>query len=65
VPTLTLTLDTAAALGVSGDDLRQVALPAHAMLSLEGLLASRGFDVKRVVYVSELLAGEGLGLVRK
>jgi hypothetical protein len=64
MPTLTLTLDTAAALGVSRDDLRQGVLPADAMRALEGLLASRGFHVKRSVYVTELAEGEGFLLTQ-
>ena len=56
MPTLTLTLDTLAALGVSRDDLLQPVLSSDATRLLEPLLASRGFDISRAVQVIERAA---------
>jgi hypothetical protein len=64
VPTLTLTLETLAAVGVSRDDLLQPALSSDAKRLLEALLTSRGFDVTRAVRVIELASGEGFVLAQ-
>ena len=64
VPTLTLTLETLAALGVSRGDLLQPVLSSDATRLLEALLVSRGFDISRAVQVIELASGEGFVLTQ-
>jgi hypothetical protein len=62
--TLTLTLETLAALGISRDDLLQPAPSSDAKRRLEALLTSRGFDVSGAVRVIELTSGEGFVLMQ-
>ena len=64
VPTLTLTQETIKTLGIARADIVQAVLPANAKRLLEALLASRGFDVTRSVYVRELANGEGFLLTQ-
>jgi hypothetical protein len=64
VPTLALTWETLAALGVSRDDLLQPVLSSDATRLLEALLVSRGFDISRAVQVIELTSGAGFVLTQ-
>ena len=64
MPTLTLTQETIDALGIARVDIIQAVLPASAKRLREALLASRGFDVTRSVYVRELANGEGFLLTQ-
>jgi hypothetical protein len=63
MPTLTLTLGTLEALGLSRADFSESTLRPDAQ-HLEPLLASRGFDVTRTVRVHELTCGEGFVLTQ-
>jgi hypothetical protein len=58
MPTITVTLDTLAAFGVSRTDLTP-ALTLDAKSALQPLLASRDFDMRAPVQVVELATGEG------
>ena len=64
MPTLTLTLGTLEALGLSRADFSESTLRPDAQHTLEPLLASRGFDVTRTVRVHELRGGEGFVLTQ-
>jgi hypothetical protein len=58
MPTLTLTLDTLAILGVARAHLIPT-LTLEGRGLLEGLLASPGFDMARAIRAVELASGEG------
>jgi hypothetical protein len=62
MPTLTLTLGTLEALGLSRADFSESTLRPDAQHTLEPLLASRGFEVTSTVRVHELTGGEGFVL---
>jgi hypothetical protein len=64
MPTLTLTLGTLEALGLSRADFSESTLRPDAQHTLEPLLASRGFDVTSTVRVHELTGGEGFVLTQ-
>ena len=64
MPTITLTLETLYAFGVSRADLEAPTLPDDAKRSLEAMLASRGFDVTDTVRVVVLPNGEGAVLTQ-
>ena len=64
MPTLTLTLGTLEALGLSRVDFSESTLRPDAQYTLEPLLAARGFDVTRTVRVHELTGGEGFVLTQ-
>jgi hypothetical protein len=64
MPTLTLSLGTLEALGLSRADFSESTLPPDAKHALEPLLASRGFDITRAVRVDELASGEGFVLTQ-
>ena len=64
IPTLTLTLGTLEALGLSPADFSESTLRPDAQHTLEPLLSSRGFDVTRTVRVHELTGGEGFVLTQ-
>jgi hypothetical protein len=58
MPTVTLTTETLAALGVRREHLAPIfTLEGRGLV--EALLASRGFDMTRAVRVVELATGEG------
>jgi hypothetical protein len=63
VPTITLTMDTLNALGVSLADLLPI-LQRETVTLLEPLLASRGFDVTKDVRVVVLATGDGVVLTQ-
>jgi hypothetical protein len=63
VPTLTLTLDTLATLGVR----RAHLVPTFTLEGrglLEGLLVSRGFDMARAMRIVELATAEGFAFTQ-
>jgi hypothetical protein len=64
MPTLTLTLGTLEALGLSRADLSESTLRLDVQHPLEPVLASRGFDVTRTIRVHELTGGAGFVLTQ-
>ena len=64
MPTITLTLETLDAVGVSYSDLQESTLAPDVTRVLEGMLVSRGFDVTRAVHVIVLATGEGVVLAQ-
>jgi hypothetical protein len=64
MPTLTLTLDRAKALGVSQAELLDSTLAMDVKRLLEPMLASRGFDLTRTVHVVVLASGESIVLTQ-
>jgi hypothetical protein len=54
MPTLTLTYDTAIALGLSRRELLEPPLAPVAIRRLEAMLVARGFVVTRTIQVSEI-----------
>jgi hypothetical protein len=64
VPVLTLTVDRVEALGVSRDELQQSILGLDSKRRLEPMLASRGFDMTRMIHVVVLATGEGIVLTQ-
>jgi hypothetical protein len=60
VPVLTLAMDQVEVLGVSLDELRQLALAQDSKRRLEPMLTSRGFDMTRTIYIVSLRSGEGV-----
>jgi hypothetical protein len=62
MPTLTLTIETLDALGVSRADFQESTPSSAATRAREGM--SRGFDVTRTVHVIVLASGEGVVLTK-
>jgi hypothetical protein len=60
VPVLTLAMDQVEVLGVSLDELRQLALAQDSKRRLEPMLTSSGFDMTRTIYIVSLRSGEGV-----
>lgn len=64
MPVLTLAMDQVEVLGVSLDELRQLALAQDSKRRLEPMLTSSGFDMTRTIYIVSLRSGEGVLLTQ-
>jgi hypothetical protein len=57
-------MDQVEVLGVSLDELRQLALAQDSKRRLEPMLTSSGFDMTRTIYIVSLRSGEGVLLTQ-
>jgi hypothetical protein len=64
MPTLVLTTSMADELGIARADLLGSTLTEDPGRLLEGLLMSRGFDLSRLVHVSEMAGSSGFVLTQ-